>query len=69
VNRRVEEGRGAIRNLRRGGLKDLEALGKKKEISEDDLYRAKEDLQELTDQYVKKLDEIGEQKQAEIMEV
>ena len=69
VNRRVEEGRVAIRNLRRDGLKDLEALEKNKEISEDDLYRAKEDLQELTDQYVKKLDEIGEQKQAEIMEV
>ncbi|HHX42393.1 MAG TPA: ribosome recycling factor [Chloroflexi bacterium] len=69
VNRRVEEGRVAVRNLRRDGLKELEALEKNKEISEDDLFRAKEDLQELTDQYVKKIDEIGEQKQAEIMEV
>ncbi len=69
VNRRVEEGRVAIRNLRRDGLKDMESLEKNKEISEDELFRAKDDLQELTDQYVKKLDEIGEQKQAEIMEV
>ena len=69
VNRRVEEGRVAIRNLRRDGLKDLEALEKNKEISEDDLYGAKDDLQKLTDTYVKKIDEIGEQKHAEIMEV
>ena len=69
VNRRVEEGRVAIRNLRRDGLKDLEALEKNKEISEDELYGAKDDLQKLTDTYVKKIDEIGEQKHAEIMEV
>ena len=69
VGRRVEEARVAIRNLRRDGLKELETLEKNKEISEDDLFRAKEDLQELTDRYVKRVDEIGEQKQAEIMEV
>jgi ribosome recycling factor len=69
VNRRAEEARVAIRNLRRDGLKEMENLEKNKEISEDDLFRAKDDLQELTNQYVKKIDEIGEQKQAEIMEV
>lgn len=69
VNRRVEEGRVAIRNLRRDGLKELETLEKNKEISEDEHFAAKDDLQELTDQYIKKIDEIGEQKQAEIMEV
>lgn len=69
VNRRVEEARVAIRNCRRDGLKDLGDLEKDKQISEDDFYQAKEDLQKLTDDYIKKADELGEQKQAEILEV
>ena len=45
VSRRVEEARVAIRNLRRDGLKELGDLEKDKDISEDDFYKAKEDLQ------------------------
>ena len=55
----------AIRNLRRDGLKELGDLEKDKAISEDEFYQAKEDLQALTDQYIKKADELGEAKQAE----
>lgn len=69
VSRRVEEARVALRNLRRDGLKDLGDLEKDKEISEDDFYKGKDDLQKLTDDYIKKADELGELKQAEIMEV
>jgi len=69
VSRRVEEARVAIRNLRRDGLKDLGDLEKSKDISEDDFYKAKDDLQKLTDDYIAQVDKIGEQKQAEIMEV
>jgi ribosome recycling factor len=69
VNKRVEEARVAIRNVRRDGLKELGDLEKNKEISEDELFKAKEDLQKLTDDYIKKVDSVGEQKQAEIMEV
>lgn len=68
VSRRVEEGRVAIRNIRRDALKEVGDLFKDKEISEDDHFKAKEDLQELTDTYIKKIDQVGEQKQAEIME-
>lgn len=68
VSRRVEEARVAIRNIRRDALRDLETLQKEKQISEDDFYRAKDQLQELTDTYIKKADDLGEQKQAEIME-
>ncbi|MHB1357177.1 MAG: ribosome recycling factor [Anaerolineae bacterium] len=68
VSRRVEEGRIAIRNIRRDALKEIGDLLKDKEISEDDQFKAKEDLQELTDTYIKKIDQVGEQKQAEIME-
>jgi ribosome recycling factor len=69
VSRRAEEARVAIRNLRRDGLKEIGDLQKNKEISEDDFYKGKDDLQELTDDYIKKVDELGELKQAEIMEV
>jgi ribosome recycling factor len=69
VNRRVEEARVAIRNVRRDGMRDLEDLEKQGEVSEDELYRAKDDLQELTDEYVEKADQVGEAKQEEIMEV
>lgn len=69
VNRRVEEARVGIRNIRRDGLKDLEGLQKSKEISEDEFYVAKDELQELTSTYTGKADTLGEQKQAEISEV
>ncbi len=68
VGRRVEDGRVAIRNLRRDGLKDLGDLQKDKAISEDDFFAVRDQLQEITDEYIKKTDELGEQKQAEIME-
>ena len=69
VSRRTEEARVAIRNLRRDGLKDLGDMEKDHSISEDEFYQAKENLQGLTDQYIKRADELGEAKQAEIMEV
>ena len=69
VGRRVEEARVEIRNIRREGLRELEEMEKQGDISEDDFYRAKDDLQEVTDEYNEKADTLGEQKQAEIMEV
>jgi ribosome recycling factor len=68
VNRRVEEARVAIRNLRREALRSITDLEKEGEISEDDLYKSRDDLQKVTDDYTKRCDELGEQKQAEIME-
>jgi ribosome recycling factor len=69
VGRRVEEARVAIRNIRRDGMKDLAELEDDGEISEDDHYRAREDLQKLTDDHIASVDQLGEQKQTEIMEV
>lgn len=69
VHARVEEARVAIRNLRRDALEDLREMEKEKMISEDDFYSAKEDLQKLTDEYVKKAGEIGQAKEAEIMSI
>ena len=69
VGRRVEEGRVAVRNIRRDVQEDLRALEKEKLITEDDLYRGREKLQELHDQFSDQMDEIGRAKQQEILEV
>ncbi len=69
VGRRVEEARVAIRNCRRDALRDLREMEKEKLISEDDHFRAREDMQELTDNYVERVDEVGQAKETEIKEV
>jgi len=69
VHRRVEEGRVAVRNVRRDCLEHLRRLEKDKEISEDDDRRAQERLQKLTDQHVKDVDALGQEKEAELLEV
>lgn len=66
---RVEEARVAIRNCRRDAIKDLQELEHEKLISEDEYYRARDRIQELTDEYIKRVNKIGEAKEAEIMEV
>jgi ribosome recycling factor len=69
VSKRVEEARVSVRNCRRDGLNDLRELEKEKMIPEDDFYGGKDDLQELTDKYIEKVDEIGKAKEDEIMEI
>jgi ribosome recycling factor len=69
VQRRVEEARVAVRNCRRDGLQDMREAEKEKLISEDEHYRGKDRMQELTDKYVEKIDEIGEAKEEQVMEV
>ncbi|RLC67371.1 MAG: ribosome recycling factor [Chloroflexi bacterium] len=68
VRQRIEEGKIALRNIRREALDDLREFEREKLISEDDFYRGKDDLQELTDRYVEQVDEIGERKQRDILE-
>lgn len=69
VGQRVEDGKVAVRNVRRDVLNDLRDLEKEKMITEDDLHRGSDNLQELTNKYVGEIDEIGKKKEAEIMEV
>jgi len=69
VGKRVEEGRVTIRNCRRDALHELRQLEKDKEISQDDLHRGQDRLQEITDGYIERIDEIGVWKEAEIMEI
>jgi ribosome recycling factor len=69
VARRVEEARVAIRNLRRDALQDLKEFEKEKMISEDDFYRGKDEVQELTDEFIKTIDKMGTRKETEVMEI
>ena len=68
VRQRIEEGKIALRNIRREALDDLREFEKEKLVSEDEFYRAKDELQELTDDYTKQMDDISDRKQKEIME-
>jgi ribosome recycling factor len=69
VQKRVEEARVAVRNCRRDGLQDMREMEKEKLVSEDEHYRGKDRMQELTDKHVEKLDEIGKTKEEQVMEV
>ena len=69
VRRRAEEAKVTLRNIRRDSLEELREFEKEKLISEDEFYRARDDLQELTDRYIEQIDEIQERKEQEIKEV
>jgi ribosome recycling factor len=69
VRRRVEEGKVAIRNLRRDTAEELKRLEKDKEISQDEHKRAMERLQKLTDSFIDSADQARQQKEKELMEV
>ncbi len=63
----AEKAKIAIRNVRRDAMESLKTDEKKKEISEDDRKRSEEQVQKLTDQYVKETDEAAAKKEQEIL--
>jgi ribosome recycling factor len=65
----AEEGRVSVRNVRRDELKDVAELKKMGEISEDDARGAENELQKLTDGYVKSIDAALSDKESELLEV
>jgi ribosome recycling factor len=69
VHARAEEGRVAVRNVRRHHKEELEKLEKAHTISEDDLRRSEKELQKLTDRFVGEIDEVLTNKEKELMEV
>ena len=69
VRAEAEQGRVAVRNIRRDANSDLKILLKDKSISEDDERRGQDDIQKLTDVAVKDIDLILEAKEKELMEV
>jgi ribosome recycling factor len=69
VRQMAEEGRVAVRNVRRDAIKHLEELVKKGEAGDDDERAAETRVQKLTDDHVAKIDDLLKRKEAEIMEV
>jgi len=69
VHKVLEDHRTAVRNIRRDGNDALKKLLKNKEVSEDEEKRALDQIQKLTDDYIKKLEEIAKVKEQEILTV
>lgn len=69
VRAEAENGRVAVRNIRRDVLGDLKELLKEKEISEDDERRAQDDVQKLTDKHVAEIDQLLAKKEQELLEI
>ena len=69
VHHRGEEGRVAVRNIRRHTKEELERLEREGRISEDELVRSEKDLQKLTDKHVAEIDEVVAHKEAELKEI
>ena len=69
IHKVLEDHRTAVRNIRRDGNEHLKKMLKDKTVSEDDEKKALDEIQKLTDEYIKKLEEVGKNKEAEIMKV
>ncbi len=65
----AEEGRVSIRNVRRDEMRDVHELRKEGEVSEDDEHRAETELQNLTNDYVNRIDVLLTDKESELLEV
>lgn len=69
VRKKVEEGRVAVRNVRRDRHDELRRLQREKEISEDAQYLAQEELQKLTDGFIQEVERVGEEKETDLLAV
>ncbi|XP_060181333.1 ribosome-recycling factor, chloroplastic [Lycium barbarum] len=69
VSKQAEEGKVAIRNIRRDALKAYEKLEKEKKLSEDNVKDLSGDLQKVTDEYMKKIDTVFKQKEKELLTI
>ncbi len=68
VNKTCEDFKVAIRNIRRDANELIKGFKKDGEISEDDAFKAQDQIQKITDEYIRKVDEIYKEKEKEILE-
>ncbi len=68
VHQLIEEGRIAVRNVRRDALHHIKDFGQEEHISEDEIHRQEGEIQTLTDNHVSSLNEMQENKEKELME-
>lgn len=69
VHARSEEARVAARNVRRDAIRDLKEFEQEKMISKDDLEKGENELQKITDRFIELINQTGERKEKEILEV
>ena len=69
VHRKIEEGKVAVRNVRRDAIEDLRAFKKDGTIAEDDEKRTEDAVQKVTDRYIHDHDTLQRAKEQELMEV
>jgi len=68
VKKKAEESKVAVRNIRRDIIEKIKDLKKDKKVSEDEQFRAQDEIQKITDDYVKKIDAVYSGKEKEILE-
>ena len=69
VKKRIEEGKVAIRNIRRDAMEAIKKMQKASEITEDDQKNAEKELQKTTDAHIEQIEKVGAAKEKEIMGV
>ena len=69
VSKYAEEAKVAVRNVRRDAMEKIKALKKASEITEDDQKDAEEELQKITDDFIKKIETVADDKSKEIMAI
>ena len=69
VKKEVEEGKVALRNVRRDAIEHVKRLEKEHKVSEDESHKGQEKIQELTDKHIKDMDHLFALKEKEILEV
>jgi ribosome recycling factor len=69
LNKVLEDHRTSIRNVRRDGNEALKKLARDKQISEDDEKRALEEIQKMTDAEIRRMEELSQKKEVEVMQV
>lgn len=68
IREKVEEGRVAVRNIRRDANHSVKSLEDEHKVSEDEAYRSKEKIQKMTDEFIAKIEEVLSAKEEEILE-
>lgn len=69
IRRKAEEARVAVRNVRRDKMVEIKKNFDNKLLSEDEEFKAEQDLQKITDEYINKIDETGRKKERELLQI
>jgi len=69
VKKKGEDAKVAIRNIRREGMDNIKKLGKKSELTEDDVEKLEDELQKLTDKFAAEIDKVVEAKNKDVLSI